>query len=436
MVKWHPFTKKQLQILSWWTKGSPYSDYVGIIADGAVRSGKTIVMSLSFILWAMETGNEEQYIIAGKTIGSLRRNLITPLKQTIINRGFKVKDLKGDNLLIISKGNTTNWFYLFGGRDESSQDLVQGLTARGALLDEVSLMPLTFVNQVMARCSITGRKLWFNCNPQGPQHWFYQEHILKAKENKYLRIHFQLEDNPSLAPEIVEGYKRMFSGIFYKRFILGQWAFADGIIYDCFNEDRNTYTNANREKVLPWQILENDPDGGYPYYGSDYGVLNPMVYLEVYKVRKGNDRIPYFYVENEYYYDGRKSMVQKSDVEEIEALVELIGNKNYRALIIDPSASSLIVAARQQGIPVHKAKNDVLDGIHLVYSLMATGHILINKDNCPNLVNELGQYIWNEKRGLVGKEEPLKQNDHACDALRYAIATTTSSYEVYEGIEN
>ena len=434
-MKWSPFSKKQLQLLSWWRPESPYSTCDGIIAEGSIRSGKTILMSLSFLLWSMSTFDSQQFAITGKTIGSLRRNVITPLKKALINRGYKVLDNKSDNELYVSKGKRKNTYFLFGGRDERSQDLIQGITLAGVMFDEVALMPRSFVEQAMGRCSVEGSKFWFNCNPEGPQHWFYVEHVLKAKELNYFRLHFNLEDNPSLSKTIIDRYKRMFTGIFYKRFILGEWAFADGVIYDCFNEDRNTYTNETREKVLPITVLENDPNGGYPFYCSDYGVLNPMVYLEMYKVWKKGDDVPYFYFDNEYYYDGRKNMKQKTDEEYVQDLIQFIGNKYFNNLIIDPSASSLIAASNKSGIPTRKAKNDVLEGIHIVYALMASGHILINKDNCPHLISELGLYIWNEKRGEVGKEEPVKQNDHCCDAMRYGIASTTYRSEVFRCLE-
>ena len=291
-------------------------------------------------------------------------------------------------------------------------------------------MPRSFVEQALARCSVTGSKAWFNCNPEGPNHWFYVEHVKNAKKAGWLRLHFSLDDNLSLSEDIKERYRNNFTGIFYKRFILGEWAFADGVVYDCFTTEGNTYSNMDREKVLPYQILENDPQGGYPYYGTDYGIYNPQVFLEVYKIRKDGDRVPYFYVENEYYYNSRKAMKQKTDEEYIQDLKQFIGDKYYKTLIIDPSASSLIVAAERNGIKAIKANNDVEDGITMVHSLLSTGHILINRDNCPNLINELGLYVWDEKKGEKGKEQPVKANDHALDALRYVVATTTSPFEL------
>ena len=430
-MKWNKLSKKQLQLLTWWMPNSPFKNANGVIAEGAIRSGKTTVGSLSYILWSMSTFKNQQFIISGKTIGSLRRNVITPLKDILYARGYNLFERKNENVLVVSDGKNRNTYFLFGGRDERSQDLVQGITAAGAFLDEVALMPQSFVEQVLARCSVEGSKLWFNCNPEGPSHWFYINHVLKYKEHKYVRIHFNIEDNLSLSEDIVERYKNMFTGIFYERFILGKWAFADGVIYDCYTEAKNTYTEANKKDVLPISILENDIiNGGTPFYGCDYGIYNPQVYLEGYKIRKPNDPIPYFYIENEYYYDGRKSMKQKTDSEYVSDFISFVDNKRYKQVIIDPSASSLIAAMRSEGIEVMKAKNDVNDGIRIVYELMASGHILINKDRCKNLISELGLYIWNEKKTDRGIDEPVKQNDHCCDALRYLINTTTNKYEV------
>lgn len=424
-MKWKRLSKKQLQVLTWWNQDSPYFSYNGVIAEGAIRSGKTLVMSLSFVVWSMSAHKNQQFAICGKTVGSLRRNVVTQLKEVLSCRGYKVIDRQTENKLIVNRGKVCNTYYLFGGRDERSQDLIQGVTLAGILMDEVALMPRSFVEQAMGRCSVEGSKFWFNCNPEGPSHWFYTEIIKQAESKKFLRIHFRIEDNYSLSQETIDRYNSMFQGIFYKRFILGEWAFADGVVYDCFSKEKNTYTNAEREKILPSRILDNDPFDGYPMYGCDYGVYNPQVFLEVYKYNKPGERIPYFYVDNEYYYDSRKKMRQKTDDEYINDFIDFVGEKNNKGLVVDPSASSLIVTAHRKGIRTQKANNDVNSGIRMVYTLVNSGHVLINSDNCPNLINEFGLYCWNEKRGENGKEEVVKQSDHALDALRYAIYTTT-----------
>lgn len=418
-IKYVAFSKKQLQLLTWWTDESPYHDLNGVIAEGAIRAGKTIIMGLSFILWSMQKSSDINYAICGKTVASTRRNIIEPLIEMLKQRKFKVIDRKTEGKLIVIKNNNKNTYYIFGGKDEGSASLIQGITLGGVLFDEVALMPRSFVEQAMARCSVNGSKYWFNCNPEGPQHWFYVEHILKWKERKYIRIHFCLEDNPSLSKERIDNYKSLYTGIFYKRFILGEWAFANGIVYDMVT-DENFYYNSNRGSVVPIKIIENDIK---PYYGVDFGTANPQVYLEVYKYADYAKKEMCFYVENEYYWNSRKKLMQKTPDEYVSDFNNWC--KEFSCLIIDPSATPLKAAHRKYGHNVINAKNNVEEGIIGLSTLFANKMIKINKDNCPNLCAELGLYRWNEKKLNNGVEEVLKENDHCCDALRYAIMTST-----------
>jgi len=155
-----PFSQKQKKVLSWWVPGSPFYDYDGIIADGAIRSGKTVSMETSFLLWAMNTYGGQSFALCGKTIGSLRRNVLRDFKKIATSRGYEVTEKRSEKLIIISGKGVTNSFYYFGGRDESSQDLIQGMTLAGVLFDEVALMPESFVNQATGRCSVEGSKFW------------------------------------------------------------------------------------------------------------------------------------------------------------------------------------------------------------------------------------------------------------------------------------
>lgn len=175
-----PFSQKQRKVLNWWCESSPVKDYDGIIADGAIRSGKTVSMSLSFAIWAMDTFNGQNFAMCGKTIGSFRRNVLFWLKLMLKSRGYRVTDHRADNLVIVTRGETENYFYIFGGKDERSQDLIQGITLAGVFFDEVALMPESFVNQATGRCSVEGSKYWFNCNPDGPYHWFKVNWIDKS----------------------------------------------------------------------------------------------------------------------------------------------------------------------------------------------------------------------------------------------------------------
>ena len=234
--KFVPFSFKQKQILTWWMKNTTAD---GIIADGSIRSGKTIIMSLSYCVWAMETFNNEVFGMAGKTIGSFKRNVLFKLKTLLKNRGYEVEFQVQESLLTIHNpfNGNINYFYIFGGKYETSQDTVQGLTCAGFFFDEVTLMPESFVNQCIARCSVEGAKYWFDCNAGGPFHYFKTDFIDKYIERKLLRIKFNLEDNPSLSIETKERYRRNFSGLFYSRYIDGEWVMAEGIIYSMFRSE-------------------------------------------------------------------------------------------------------------------------------------------------------------------------------------------------------
>ena len=254
--KWKPFSEKQLKIQTWWCDASPYKNWDGIIADGSVRSGKTVSMAPSFVNWAMKNYDECDFALCGKTVGSLRRNVINTLKQQLISLGYDYEEKRTENLIAITDGKHTNYFYQFGGKDESSQDLIQGMTLAGVLLDEVALMPRSFVEQAMARCSVPGSKLWFNCNPKGPSHWFKKDYVDVAKDKRLLYLHFTMKDNLTLTPEVRERYERMYTGVFYARYVLGLWVTAEGKIYTAFKKD-------NIIPVTDWYT--RDKDGKYTH---------------------------------------------------------------------------------------------------------------------------------------------------------------------------
>lgn len=259
VFQFQPFSKQQRKVLNWWADGSPVQDADGIIADGAIRSGKTLCMSLSFVLWAMERFNGQNFAMCGKTVGSFRRNVLFWLKLMLTGRGYKFEDRRSDNLLIVSRGRRENNFYIFGGRDERSQDLIQGITLAGVFLDEVALMPESFVNQATGRCSVDGSKMWFNCNPEHPLHWFKAKWIDKAAEKRLLYLHFTMEDNLSLSETVKERYRRMYTGVWFVRFILGQWVAAEGACFPLFAADPDRFTI--------WEA----PPIAYANIGVDFG---------------------------------------------------------------------------------------------------------------------------------------------------------------------
>lgn len=361
-------------------------------------------MSLSFFLWAMGNFNGCAFAFCGKSVGAVERNIVTPLLSVVyLKQHFDVRYNRGDHVIIARRGPRENRFYLFGGKDESSYMLIQGVTLAGVLLDEAALMPRSFVEQALARCSVNGAKYWFNCNPENPLHWFRQEWILKASEKNALHLHFLMDDNPSLSEETRNRYKNMYTGVFYQRYILGLWVMSEGLIYDMFDHTANTY----RENIpsLPYSCQR--------YIACDYGTTNPTVFLDIY------DDGETIRVDREYRWDSRKEHRQKTDQEYADDFVEFMGEVPATVLV-DPSAASFIVALRQRGVYVREADNDVLDGIRKTGVLLARREILIN-ERCDGLLDELGTYLWDEKASLRGEEKPIKQQDHGPDALRYFV---------------
>ena len=408
LFKFRPFSKKQRKVLNWWCKGSPVKDSDGIIADGAIRSGKTVSMSLSFVMWAMESFDGENFAMCGKTIGSFRRNVLIWLMLMLRSRGYKYTYHRSDNLLIVSRNGKENNFYIFGGKDERSQDLIQGITLAGVFFDEVALMPESFVNQATGRCSVDGSKYWFNCNPDGPYHWFKTEWIDRCREKNILYLHFTMEDNLSLSEKIKARYRNQYSGVFYKRYILGLWCMAEGIIYDMFDEDRHV------KDILVFVRRLID---GRRYVSIDYGTQNATAMLLWNKGIDGN-----WYCIREYYYSGREEGRQKTDSEYADDLDRWLEGTKVKAVIVDPSAASFITELRKRGYKVLKAKNDVEDGIREVGTALNLGKIIFAR-SCINTRKEFASYVWDEKAAQRGEDKPVKQHDHAMDAVRYFVFT-------------
>lgn len=406
IFKFSPFSKKQKQVLTWWHDESPVKDKEGIIADGSIRSGKTLSMGLSFVMWAMSTFSQQNFAMCGKTIGSFRRNVWFWLKLALKLRGYKTKEIRNENLVIISKKGISNYFYIFGGKDERSQDLIQGMTLAGILFDEVGLMPESFVKQATARCSVEGSKFWFNCNPQGPYHWFKLDWIDNILKHNLLLVHFVMDDNLSLSDKIKKRYYSMYSGVFFKRFILGLWVMAEGIIYDMFEEGKNV-KSVNEQ----WDRQ---------FVAIDYGIQNPMTF-GLYGV-KGIK----YHLRDYYYHSGRDSGQQKTDSLYADELEKFIGKTSIKYITIDPSATSFISEVKSRDffkdIKIIPARNSVMSGIQSLAIKIQEGNFTI-EPHCKEDLKEFFSYIWDKKAGERGKDEPLKENDHCMDRNRYAVYT-------------
>jgi len=405
VFKFQPFSMKQKKVLTWWMDPSPYKDYDMIICDGSIRAGKTIAMIDGFLTWSLATFQNENFILAGRSMGALKRNVLKPMFQILNAKGILYRYIRSGSDTRVEIGSNT--YYLFGANNEASQDVLQGLTAAGAYADEAALFPESFIKQMIGRCSVEGSKVWMNCNPEGPFHYIKTEYIDKAKEMKVLRLHFTLDDNLSLSPKTKERYKR-FTGLWFKRMILGLWVLAEGVIYDMFDESIH--------------VVDQLPAKFDAYYaGVDYGTGNPTVILIIGQSGKN------LYVIDEYYWDSSKKGRQKTDIEYSRDLKEFIKGRYPKAICIDPSAASFILQLRKDGVAgLRKADNSVINGIRTVASFFGEQRLFIYGKKCPNLLKEITNYVWNPKAQEKGEDKPIKANDHALDALRYILHTIFS----------
>lgn len=392
---------KQKKIFKWC-----YSDqYKAIVCDGAVRSGKTVCMITSFVLWAMHSFNGANFGICGKTIASAERNIVHPLEGIIdITAYFKVKYKRGQqNAVVIEGGGVCNTFYVFGGKDQSSYQLLQGITLSGIFYDEVALMPQNFVQQGIARClSVEQAKYWFNCNPESPNHWFYQDWIVDADKRNALHLHFLMNDNPTISAKQLKEAEMQFTGVFYQRYILGLWVLAEGMIYPMYED-----AFGEPPESLPERYA----------ISIDYGTMNAFAVILWGKY--GNT----WWGLDEYYYSGREKGLTKTDDEYYADINKWLKDVDGRlATVIDPSAASFIALLRKDSkrYNVNKANNDVIKGIEQTMVALQRGLIKFS-NKCENAKREFGGYVWDDSES---EDRPVKVNDHAMDAIRYFVATS------------
>lgn len=387
-----------MELLSWWCPESRYASYDGIICDGAVRSGKTMCMAISFFVWSMASFQGQNFAICGKTIASVRRNVLQPMRSVLSEMGFECKEKVSRNYIELSHAGRVNRYYLFSGKDAGSAALIQGMTLAGVLFDEVALQDHSFVEQAAARCSVEGSRFWFNCNPEHPGHWFYTEWICKRAEKNLCYLHFLMEDNPSLSAKMRRRYEGLYSGSFYERFVLGKWVSPQGLVYPMFSAERH--------------LIRQAPICDRFWVSCDYGTVNPCS-MGLWGYSGGK-----YYRLKEYYYDSRKQGICKTDEEHYAALEQLCEGKKIEAVIIDPSAASFIACIRRHGkFHVIPAQNQVSEGISLVASRLQEGSLLFS-EGCKDSIREFSLYRWNES---AQKDVPIKENDHAMDDIRYFV---------------
>lgn len=422
-------SEKQREIMRF-----PYSGKSALICDGAVRSGKTSIMSLSYILWAMGNFSNQNFGICGKTVISAERNVIRPLMGIkYLRDNFSMRF--ANHILTVSRGHKTNTFYIFGGKDESSYMLIQGVTLAGVFLDEVALMPESFVDQALARCSVEGSKYWFNCNPEGPMHWFYREWILDPDhKHNAMHLHFLLDDNPSLSDEKKQEYYNNYSGVFYDRYILGLWKTADGLIYRQFADDPEKWMIPDaiepRDHPGTWtseelQAREFCSKIDFISIGVDFGGNRSLTTFVATAIMRNFSEIT---VLRDYHIKGRKGEIDADRVtREFVNFVKAIKADYPHAYIkygfADCAEQYLINTIRKACIAENfgikfgdSDKNEIVQRIVCTNTLLSTGRLHLMK-RCTLVRGGLEAAVWDKKAAEKGDDKRLDDFSTDIDIL-------------------
>lgn len=362
------------------------------ILDGSVRSGKTWISLIIWVMWVIRMPKNKKYLMVGKTLTTLKRNCLDVLIE-----------LFGEDNISYSMSTKkarifSHTIELEGANDEGAESKIRGMTLQGAYCDEITLLPESFFAMLLSRLSEHGAKLFGSTNPDSPSHWFKVKYLDREEELSLYRITFLIDDNTFLDPEYIQNIKSEYTGVFYKRFILGLWVIAEGLVYQ-FDAEKH--------------CTDEIPEYGEYYVSIDYGTMNPFSCGLWCVVGDKAIRI------KEYYYSGREQNIQKTDEEYADEVEKLIKGYDVKQFIVDPSAASFIAELKKREYSVIKAKNDVIDGIRVTSRYLTKGNIKIHT-SCTDAIKEFGLYSWNDKSSV---DEVIKENDHAMDEIRYFCNT-------------
>lgn len=406
---------KQQKILAF-----PYSKYDALICDGAVRSGKTSIMMWAFVRWAMENFNGQRFGVCGRTVDSCTKNIIVPFTaMSLAKERYIIHWRRGDKVMEVRRGAVTNYFEVFGGKDEASYTLIQGRTLAGVLLDEVVLMPRSFVEQALARCSVDGARLWFSCNPGSPHHWFYQEWIKRSRERNALYLHFEMTDNPGLSKRTLERYENMYAGIFYDRYVRGLWVAAEGIVYKDFANDTEKYLIGD---PLEW-AKQNGTSFSIISIGVDFGGTKSATKFQATGITKD-----FRVVALEEEYIKNEEIDPNALNRRFATFCQLITSKyGYSQTRADSAETVLIRGLDHTAQKMHlgtQVKNamklQITDRIRLVVLLMKQGRFKVSR-NCPHLIDAMQTAIYDPDKFEDERLDDGTSDIDSLDAFEYSI---------------
>lgn len=406
---------KQAKILAF-----PYSKYDALICDGAVRSGKTSIMMWAFVRWAMENFSGQRFGVCGRTVDSCTKNIIVPFTaMSLAKERYIIRWRRGDKVMEVRRGAVTNYFEVFGGKDEASYTLIQGRTLAGVLLDEVVLMPRSFVEQALARCSVDGARLWFSCNPGSPHHWFYQEWIKRSRERNALYLHFEMTDNPGLSKRTLERYENMYAGIFYDRYVRGLWVAAEGIVYKDFANDTEKYLIGD---PLEW-AKQNGASFSIISIGVDFGGTKSATKFQATGITKD-----FRVVALEEEYIKNEEIDPNALNRRFATFCQLITSKYGYSQTRADSAETVLIRGLDHtaqkmrlGTQVKNAmKLQITDRIRLVVLLMKQGRFKVSR-NCPHLIDALQTAIYDPDKFEDERLDDGTSDIDSLDAFEYSI---------------
>lgn len=396
-----PFSEKQQKLIHWWRPVVTTSENNIVIADGAIRSGKTIAMIIGFLTWSQTMFTGQSFILAGKTMGALKKNVVRPMLQMLEAWGWPYTYVRSGTDARVEIG--TNVYYLYGANTEASQDALQGLTAAGAYADEAALFPRSFIDQMMGRCSVEGAKIWMNCNPESPHNYIYEEFIVpeKAKEKKVYHLHFMMDDNLTLSRSVKEIYRTRWQhgSVFYKRFILGLWVAAEGLIYQQFADNLKDYLITKKwlEEKDQYGCRKNEI--AYAVIGVDFGGTKSAHSFTLTGFTKGYKQVV---VLDEFYSKKRLNPEQLQD-----AFVDFVKRAKARYKVYeawcDSAEQTLIAGLEMACIKNHVAidiknaiKGPINDRIAFYNSLIAQKRWKI-MDHCTHIITAFEQAVYDDK---------------------------------------
>ncbi len=408
-------SNKQKKILAF-----PYSRYDALICDGAVRSGKTSIMMWAFVRWAMENFSGQRFGVCGRTVDSCTKNIIVPFTaMSLAKERYIIRWRRGDKVMEVRCGAVTNYFEVFGGKDEASYTMIQGRTLAGVLLDEVVLMPRSFVEQALARCSVDGARLWFSCNPGSPHHWFYQEWIKRSRERNALYLHFEMTDNPGLSKRTLERYENMYAGIFYDRYVRGLWVAAEGIVYKDFANDTEKYLIGD---PLEW-AKQNGTSFSIISIGVDFGGTKSATKFQATGITKD-----FRVVALEEEYIKNEEIDPNALNRRFATFCQLITSKyGYSQTRADSAETVLIRGLDHTAQKMHlgtQVKNamklQITDRIRLVVLLMKQGRFKVSR-NCPHLIDAMQTAIYDPDKFEDERLDDGTSDIDSLDAFEYSI---------------